>query len=374
MKIALVGNSLWEMFIFRKDVILYLKEIGYSVWLIAARSNRERDDFVLSKLKGIAYEELKLARKGINPFKEILVVNNLRKIYLEKEFDIIIHYTIKPNIYGNIAAFFARTKSISVITGLGYVFLNQGLISFIAKKMYFVSLRFSQEIWFLNDDDRKLFIESGLVKKSVTFVMPGEGINLVEFSPLQKKNNAKVVCLMIARLLKDKGVCEYVKAAKIIKEKYHSVTFQLLGQFDNEGNPSAVHESMLNEYFENKIISYLGVVKNVEPIIRDCDCVVLPSYREGMSRVLMEAAAMGKPVITTSVPGCKELVDDELTGFLCNVQDVTSLVEKIDRFINLDREKRLEMGFKGRLKMEEEYNVNRIKEIYKKRIEKLLLC
>lgn len=105
MKIALVGNSLWEMFIFRKDVILYLKEIGYSVWLIAARSNRERDDFVLSKLKGIAYEELKLARKGINPFKEILVVNNLRKIYLEKEFDIIIHYTIKPNIYGNIAAF-----------------------------------------------------------------------------------------------------------------------------------------------------------------------------------------------------------------------------------------------------------------------------
>lgn len=361
-KIAFVDNTLWGLLNFRGDVIKVLHKDGNKITLIAPFDS----NISLKEYQGIKYIPIKLSRKGKNIFQEIKYLFSLYKIYKEEKFDLIFHYTIKPNIYGNIAAKLNKIESISIIPGLGHLFIKESIITKIAERLYKFALNFSKEVWFLNNDDKELFIKRKLVDRKKVKILPGEGINLEKFYPIRKKRrDNKIIFLMVARVLWEKGFKEYTEAAEFLKKKYSNLEFQLLGMID-ENNPSGVEKEIIENYHKKGIINYLGTSNNVREIIANCDCLVLPSfYREGIPRTLMEGAAMEKPLITTNIQGCKEVVEDNYNGYLCEAKNSRDLIDKIESFILLSKEEKEKLGKNGREKMLKKFSVNIIIEKYK---------
>ncbi len=367
-KIAFVGNYLWDMYNFRGDIIKEIGEMGYDVTIIAPK-DKESMNFIDENLK-IKNILIDLNRKSLNPLFELKVLLQLYKIYKKERYDLIFHYTIKPNIYGNIIAALQNIKSISIVPGTGYSFSKKGIMFYCVKKLYAYSFKKSKEVWFLNEEDRTIFVSEKIIPIEKTKVLPSEGINLMKFKKKEesKTSNEKIVFLMIARILWDKGFKEYIEAAKLLKEKYENVEFQLLGMID-EGNPNGVPKETVYKYHNSKIINYIGTSKNVSTIIQKCDCVVLPSfYKEGIPRTLMEGAALEKPLITTNNVGCKEVVDNEKNGFICNINDSRDLAEKMEKIILMSKEERILMGKNGREKMEKEFDYKLVLKYYKNKI------
>jgi glycosyltransferase involved in cell wall biosynthesis len=224
--------------------------------------------------------------------------------------------------------------------------------------LYKLALKRSSCVFFQNQDDRNLFIQKKIVEFEQTHLLPGSGVNLEKFRPSLKNQNyhrTQFSFILIARLIKDKGVVEFVEAAKIVFKYYPTVHFKLLG-FLGVQNPTAISNEQITNWQQLPFISYLGQADDVRPFIEASDCVVLPSYREGTPKVLLEAAAMGKPIITTDVPGCRDVVEDNLTGFLCEVRSPQDLALKMCQMIELSADDRSKMGNRGRLKMEKQFN------------------
>jgi len=285
--------------------------------------------------------------------------------------NVVLFYTIKPNIYGSLAAVILGIPVISNISGLGTVFLNNNLSSKIARLLYKVAMKIPKKVFFQNSYDKDLFIKLKLVDVSKTDIIPGSGINTNKFKPLQVISNndsKKIKFLFIGRLLKDKGLIEYVEAARAIRngelkfenrelerEIYKNIEFHILGAFYS-GNPTAITENEMEIWEKENIVKYLETSDNVKAVIANHDCIVLPSYREGLSRVLLEAASMAKPIIATNVPGCKEVVEDGVNGFLCKVKDTNDLAEKMIKILNLSKEERIKMGQAGREKVIKEFD------------------
>lgn len=357
-KIAFTDNSFWGLLNFRGDVIKALHSERNEITLIAPFDS----NVSLEEYEGIKYIPIKLSRKGKNPFQEINYLYSLFKIYRENKFDLVFHYTIKPNIYGNIAGKLTKTDCISIIPGLGHLFINENMATKIAEKLYKFALNFSREIWFLNNDDKELFIKKKLVESRKVKVLPGEGINLEKFYPIPNdRTDNKIIFLMVARVLWEKGFKEYVESAEFLKQKYDNLEFQLLGIID-EDNPSGVKKEIIEDYHKKGIINYLGTSNKVREIIANCDCVVLPSfYKEGLPRTLMEGAAMEKPLITTNIQGCKEVVENDYNGYLCKAKDVKDLIRQMEKFILLPKGKKIELGTNGRIKMKKEFDLKIIK-------------
>jgi len=371
-KIVLVSNTAWAFFKFRRNLIKFLIEKGFEVTLIAAPDEHVEG---LENL-GATFVKLKhLESKGKSPFKDLRLLMELRKLYKTIKPDFLIHYTIKPNIYGSLIARRLNISSIAVVTGLGYTFINKGLIPFIAKILYKISFKAATEVWFLNEEDKNLFIENKIVDTNKIFLLNGEGINCEEFNPVKlnhvKKSDGSISFILIARMLYDKGVNEYVEAAKIVKSQYPAVSFNLLGYLNVE-NPSAVSEKQMKKWVDEGFVNYLGHTENVKPYILENSCVVLPSYREGMSMILMESAALGKPLIATDIPGCKQLIDDNITGFLCKPKDGKDLANKMLQMILLSDNARQVMGQLGRHKMETEFDEKITLQTYFERIQQYL--
>ncbi len=370
-KIGMVVNEAWNMYNFRGGLIKNLIANGYEVVVIAPT---DKFDDKLREL-GARVVDVKINSKGTNPVEDFKLIFELRKIYKREKLDIVFNYTIKPIIYGTIAAKLARVIPIAVTTGLGYAFIKEGKVTKVVEKLYKFSLKFAREVWFLNENDRNVFLERNLVDPQKVFLLNGEGIDTNHFKPLEGdvKKDGKLKFLMIARALWDKGVKEYCEAAEIIKEKYPNldIEFQFLGKI-GVPNPSAVPKEYMDDYHAKGIINYLGVVDDVTSIINDSSCFVLPSYREGISRVIMENAAMGKPVIASDVPGCRELVDDGKTGYLCTPRDSKDLAQKIEWFVNLSEEKRINAGKLGREKMINEFSEEKIVEVYLDKLKEML--
>lgn len=369
-KIIFVSNTAWSIYNFRIDLIKYLEKNNYDVIVIAPY-----DDSV-EKIKEICtYINIKLDRKGINVFNDLKFLYRLFKLYIDLDPDIIFHYTIKPNIYGSIASKFANKTSVAVVTGLGYSFIKENLITKISKLLYKISLKHSNEVWFLNKEDFNQFLEMNLIKKEKGYILKGEGINTDKYSPdlfkkkLEPKNNIKF--LLIGRMIYDKGVKEFVNAAKIIKKRYKNVKFELLGPIDYDYSNSIDKETLLN-WNKDKSINYLGETDDVRKYINQSDCVVLPSYREGVPRTLLEAASMETPLIATDVPGCRDVIDNNVNGFLCKVEDYKDLANKMEIFINLSKIEKKIMGKKGRKKVKKEFDIDIIIEKYLNAINRLL--
>jgi glycosyltransferase involved in cell wall biosynthesis len=358
--LCMVANTAWSMWNFRRGLLSALLQHGYSITIVAPPDETVP---LLCKL-GCSFIPLTLSAKGINPIADLKLIWDLVKKYSIIKADLIIHYTIKPNIYGSIAAHFCRLKTVAIVTGLGYTFVNDGWVAKIAKLLYKFAFKYPFLVVFLNGDDRVEFISRRLVDKQKTLVLPGEGIDLNFFYPSEKPSEDGSVCfLLIARLLWDKGIGEYVAAAKKIRIKYPNVKFKLLGDFQ-ENNPSAIGYVQLNEWIDEGVLEYLGTTHDVRPIIMQSDCVVLPSYREGLPRSMIEASAMAKPIIVTDVPGCRDVVRHGETGLLCQARNVTSLTYAMMKFIQMNTTQKTLMGNAGRQWVIAKFDEKKVISIY----------
>jgi glycosyltransferase involved in cell wall biosynthesis len=348
--ITICSNTSWYIYNFRAGLIEALQR-KYRVVLIAPKD--EYSDRL--KILGCEHYDIEIDNKGTNPINDIKLMYSFYKLYQEIEPDILLIYTIKPNIYGGIVSKLLNIPTLNVIAGLGTVFLNNNLSSKIARRLYKTSF-YKNRVLFENRDDCKEFLNKNLVKEEQVRLIHGSGINTERFKPKQKiESNSDIVFLLIARLIKDKGIIEYIEAIEFIRSKYPKVKFKLLGSY-YKGNPSAISEREVNSWVERGVIEYLGYTDAVLDEIEKVDCIVLPSYREGLSRVLLEASSMSKPIITTDVTGCRDVVDDEVNGYLVPVKDSCSLATAMERMIALSQSERIEMGKRGREKVINEFD------------------
>jgi len=333
------------------NLITKLQKNGYDIYAIAPR------DKYSEKLqnKGITYIPIELDNKGTSPVNDLKFTFSLYKIYKKIQPDCLLHFTIKPNIYGSIAAKYLKIPVINNITGLGTVFLKKTIIQTITKALYKFAFTDVEKVFFQNEDDKALFISNALISEERMDILPGSGIDTNKFSPLpSKESSGKIIFLLIARVIRDKGIVEYVEAAKQLKSKYENVEFQILGQL-GAINKSAISNDEVSLWEKKGYIRYLGTTDDVRSKIADATAIVLPSYREGTSKTLLEAASMAKPIVTTDVPGCNNVVENGKNGFLCRVKDPDDLAAKMEKIIKMSKEERERMGNYGRVKMINEF-------------------
>ena len=350
-KITICSNTSWYLYNFRQGLIKALQNQGYEVSLIAPIDDYSKRLEYL----GCKHYDIELNNKGTNPIEDTKLMYQYYKLFKEINPDILLIYTIKPNIYASIISKILNIETINVVAGLGTVFLDNKPSSKLARWLYKISL-FNNKVLFENGDDNNEFIKRNIIRKRQSTIIPGSGINTNSFKARNiavKKDN--ITFLLIARLIKDKGVIEYIEAIKSIKDKYPNAKFKILGSYYFD-NPSAISKDEVNSWVKDGIIEYLGYTDAVLEEIEKVDCVVLPSYREGLSRVLLEAGSMSKPIITTNVTGCREVVDNGYNGFLVTPKDSKSLALAIENMINLSHKERLEMGMRGRLKVINEFD------------------
>lgn len=351
-KILMMSNTSWSVFNFRKNLINKLIAEGYSITVLAPEDEFSKELISL----GVRFVNIKINNKGINPFEDAVLIIKIYNKFREIKPDIILNYTIKPVIYGGFAARVCNLKCISVITGLGYAFINYGLLTKIIEMMYKISHKKVKRVIFLNNDDKRLFITKGLIRDSAAYLIRGEGVDTSEFKPkLIKPDDERIKFLFIGRVMLDKGVAEYVEAAKYLCAKYKNVGFNILGFLDVK-NKSAISREQIEKWERLGYIRYLGSTSDVKNFIEHNDVIVLPSYREGLSRSLMEASSMGKPVIASNITGCRELIEHGVTGLLCEPKNIKSLIDQMLIMINATSEHRQSMGTSGRRKMEAEFS------------------
>lgn len=353
MRVVICINTSWNIYNFRSGLIRALLSEDHEVVAVAPP-----DEFT-AKLEemGCQFHPIEINHTGSNPLKDLKLYFQLKKAYRETKPDIIFQYTVKPNIYGSLAARSLNIPVINNVSGLGTVFLNNGLTSSIAKLLYRISFQRVNLVFFQNANDRSDFLEQISLPKLKTDLLPGSGINLNLFKTDRPLCTQPFSFLMIARLILDKGLVEYLDAARQLKKKHPNVIFLLLGQLD-ETHARGISKEKLDHYIEDGSIDYLGTNDDVKPIIEKCSCVVLPSYREGTPKTLLEAAALQRPIVTTDVPGCREVVMDKSNGLLCEVMNSVDLEKKMEAMILTETNELEEMGKKGRALIEERFDEN----------------
>lgn len=351
MKILFSDNSLSCLLNFRGAVIEHCISLGYEVVLVAPQ-----DGDLLNIPEGARYIPIVLDRTGINPWKDIKYFLKLFRIYKAERPDYIFHYTIKPNIYGSLASRLLGIRSAAMITGLGYVFSNNTFTNKLARLLYKFGLFFSEKVFVLNQSNLRTVLSHHIAsEKKLIWLKGGEGVDLKKYKQLPYPLNNRVRFLMIARILYEKGYAEYVETAKALKDQ---CDFYIMGALDS--NPAAVPAAILEKDIQAGYIKHIPFSTNVASEIAQVDCIVHPSYHEGLSRVLMEALASGRPIICSDIPGCRETVIEGENGFLCKPKDSLSLIEACQRFMGLSYEDRLRMGQKSRALAEQTFDVTKV--------------
>ncbi|MCG2577111.1 glycosyltransferase family 4 protein [Dechloromonas sp. XY25] len=360
MKFLLIAGFAESILQFRGPLILSLQKKGLEVHVAAPQLTSNSP--VGSRLMelGVVVHDIPLRRTGMNPFADFYALWGLLCLMCDISPDYVMSYTVKPVIYGSIAAFLTRVpRRFALITGLGYAFQGEGqrrLLRLVVEGMYRQALRCVNHVFFQNPDDEALFRARRILageQKSV--VVNGSGIDIAEFSVVTP--SAQPNFLLIARLLGDKGVREYAGAAAILKSKYPGSKFVLVGWIDD--NPDAIRKEELEQWVAAGTLTYLGRMNDVRPAIAEAGVYVLPSYREGTPRTVLEAMAMGRAIVTTDAPGCRETVAEGENGFLVPVKSVDGLVSAMERFI-LEPKLALAMGKRSREIACEKFDVNKV--------------
>ena len=362
MKIIFSSNISWSIYNFRRGLLMSLKKDGHHIYTIASK-----DDYS-NKLEelGFRHTNIIINNNSKNPINDLNLIYQYYKIYKKIAPDVICHNAIKPNIYGTIAAGILNIPVVNNISGLGTIFINNNFSTIIAKLLYFISQKKAAAVFFQNSSDLELFLKNKLINKNKCIIIPGSGVNTKKFVREMgiNKLNKKFTFLFIARLIYIKGIIEFVEAAKIIKNKFPNVQFDILRPIYSSGE-TAIKPSELEEWISSGYINYLGESDLVKQEMDKANCVVLPSYREGLSKVLIEASSMSLPIITTNVPGCKDVVIDGETGFLCKVKDHIDLALQMEKMIMLSSQEIKLMGEKGRKRAIEVFDENIIINHYK---------
>lgn len=361
-------NAAWNVWNFRRPVIAALLADGHRVTVLAPA------DDTVGKIEalGCRFVALKMDQKGLNPVRDLALLRRLRTAFREHQPDVVLGFTIKNNNYGALAARSLGIPFIPNVSGLGTAFLSGGPLRWLAESLYRLAFAGLSTVFFQNCDDRELFVRRKLVRGAQARLLPGSGIDLAHFAPAEYlPAGASPTFLMIGRVLRDKGVHEFVEAARLVKAQRPDARFQLLGAVDSQ-NRTAIDRATVDEWERSGAIEYLGTCEDVRKHIAGAHCVVLPSYREGAPRTLIEAAAMARPLIASDVPGCRSVVEDGVTGFLCDVRSGASLARACLRFLDLPHDAQIAMGEAGRSKMQREFDQARVVEAYRRAISDVL--
>ena len=344
MTIAILLNTSWNVFNFRLGLIKSLQSKDFKVVVVAPRDEYTEKLIPL----GVQFENVAINLKGQNPFQDLMLVKQYHEIFKKVKPDVALTFTIKPNIYGNIAAKFSNTAVISNITGLGTIFIKKSLATFIATLLYKWSFSRSRVVFFQNRTDQRFFQMKKLVNSSQGALISGSGVDVGRFHFEDRKiDNTKLKFLFVGRIIKDKGVVEFLHAAKTLRKDFPHLEFFMVGKTGYD-NRTALTEKEFNSYLLEGGIKHFEHTDNIIDVYKKMDIIVLPSYREGMSRTLLEAASMKMPIITTNVPGCREVVRDGVNGFLVKPKDEKDLIEKMSKISRLSNHELLEMGKESR--------------------------
>jgi len=358
-KIVIARNTSWSLVNFHSGLIKDLSEHGFEVLGLAPE---DRYSACLSVL-GCRFIALKMDNKGTNPFKDLLLLLRYFIILRKERPNIYLGCTIKPNIYGSFAAHLLNIPVINNVAGLGTAFIKGGWLGYFVRVLYRLSFYKSRKVFFQNDDDLKLFLDNGLVSIDIADRLPGSGIDLDKFTAVPMSDKLQLRFLLVGRMLRDKGVYEFIEAARLLNKRGVKAEFLLLGFVDVD-NHTAISELQISDWVTEGIVRYLGTSDDVREQIAAVECVVLPSYREGVPRTLLEAAAMARPLIATNVPGCRDVVDDGVNGFLCRPRDAKDLADKMQQMVSLSSAERKAMGVRGREKIEREFDEKIVIEKY----------
>lgn len=364
-KIVVIENGLLSTYTMRDGLMKRLLKENFEV-IVLTHTNRFVEQVEKSGLKVV-----NVGSGNINPLKVSKYIYNLYSALKKIEPDVCLTFSIRPAIWGNIVTRLLKIPTVTNITGVGPLFTSKNIAYRVARSVYRRALSKTKKVFFQNNDDMDLFIEKNFVTPEVAERIPGSGVDYKKFSPVLRpeKNNRHFTFLFIGRLIKDKGIFEFVEAARIIRKKYPRVDFNVIGPFWHQTFKSnTIRQTDLKNWIEEGLIDYEGEKKDVRKYIAAADCIVLPSYREGTSNILLEAASMEKPTITSNTTGCKEIVEDSVTGFLCKVKDSTDLALKMEKMIQLSPDERTAMGKRAREKIIKEFDKEIVLQAYLKAI------
>lgn len=368
MKVVVIGSYAPSLLNFRGVLLESMVKAGHEVIACAPEDDaRVRDGLVRL---GVEYQQIHMARTGINPLQDTITLVRLWQMFRRLKPDIVLGYTIKPVVYGTLAAWFAGVpRRFSMITGLGFAFtetrsdtdrgrLKRKLLNYPIRWLYHIALSFSDNVFFQNPDDRDLFIRLGIVQQSKVILINGSGVDLAHYTMVPIPGREFPVFLLIARLLVDKGIVEYAQAAETLKKRYPQLHFVLVGPPDRR-DATAITSGQLDEWQQKGILEYMGPADDVRPFLAEADVFVLPSYREGTPRTVLEALATGRPVITTDAPGCRETVMDGENGWLVPVRDAEALASAMEKCIGQPELLR-QMGQRSYEIAQQKYDVHKV--------------
>lgn len=372
MKIVLCDNGLPGLVRFRYDVISHFVKQGHDVLLIYPLCT-ESAEWLEQLPDGVRKHAVDYNPSSTSPVNDLKLFWKLFRLYISEKPNLCIHYTIKPNIYGTLAAKLCRIKNIALVAGLGYMFQGDSVVKRVGRLLYKIGLRNADHVVTLNKVIRDLLVNKRFVDGSrLSLFECGEGVNLERYPLFVQKYEAPVRFLTVARVFYDKGYEEYSAASEIVHQKYPDVVFEWLGDYD-ELSPMTVSRTKLETDIAEGRISYLGTTDDVlQYLHRDGVCICLPSYHEGLSKSLMEACAIGLPIIASDIPGCRETVDEGINGYLVPPRDPNALAEAICRFIELSQEEKKEMACASYKKAKDVFDVTKVLEKYDKIIDSLL--
>ena len=343
MQLVLCSNTSWNIYNFRMPLI---KKFLLQDYKIYAFCNKDEFTPYLENL-GIEVIDIKILPNKINIFRDIFFFTKLIFLYLKFKPDVVLNFTIKPVIFGSLASIFFNHKTINTITGLGTTFLKNKLLRKITLILYYISQKKIHKLVFQNHDDMNFFLDKKIISKDKSIIIPGSGVDVAKFVSEKYPINQNIKFLFIGRLIVEKGIYELIDAIKKIKSTYKNIDFDFVGSYEKD-NPSSISYDKLSQYIKDGLINYYEFNKDVKFFINNANCIILPSYREGMPKSLLESMSMSRPIITTNVPGCKDLIIDNHNGFICSSKNSESIVSAIIKFINLSSSKKILFGSNSR--------------------------
>lgn len=355
-KVLVLANSAWNLMNFRGGLINTLLGAGCGVVAVAP------EDAWAAQLP-VPFRSIPLRGDGLNPVEEAGVIARLVVLFRSERPDVVLSFTPKANIYGGLAARLTGVRLVPNISGLGTAFIRGGVLKTLVTWLYRLALARCPVVFFQNSDDRDIFLKLGLVRSGQVRMLPGSGVDLERFRPTSGQREGPVRFLFVGRLLGDKGVRELAAAMRLVREKYPEATLTVLGP-KGVANRTAIGDDELNAWMDEGLLHWAGSTNDVGPYLAEADAVVLPSYREGLPRSLLEGAAMGLPLIATDVPGNREIVQDGVNGLLCKVRSAESLADALTRFIALSTEERRQMGEAARRTVEQGFGEERVFSAY----------
>ncbi|MBQ8480868.1 MAG: glycosyltransferase family 4 protein [Akkermansia sp.] len=356
-KLLILANHYNTLRIFRRELLEELHRLGHEL-IVSIPPCDEKNESILKGYGCRIIETKEMERRGMNPIRDLKLLLRYRQILAVERPDICIAYTIKPNIYGGLACRIVGVPFFANVTGLGSAFQpGHAKVRLLVTALYKLSLKKAKGVFFENEGNLETLVNSKVVKKSQAILMPGAGVNLQEFSPAPYPDSDKEIrFLFVGRIMQEKGVDELFAAIRYLKPRYPQTRFDFIGWYED------AYQTEVEQMQKEGLIHFHGFQPEVRPYIERCHCVILPSWHEGMSNTLLEAAAMARPLITNRIHGCMEAVIEDISGYLCEKQNPESLVQKMEQFIKLSHNDKLKMGLTGRILMEQSFDKNKVVE------------